>query len=88
MVTSELRRRKSRDSGELGGDRRCWQGRAALLLKHAEEMAQADGRRSERGRNAADLIHLPTYHFYIRLMVNGALSWPFSAKAMMMPTSG
>jgi len=30
--------------------------------------------------NAADLVHLPNHHFYIRLMVNGAVSRPFSAR--------
>ncbi len=29
---------------------------------------------------AADLVHLPNYHLYIRLMVNGAISRPFSGK--------
>ena len=29
---------------------------------------------------AADLVHLPNYHFYIRLMVNGTVSRPFSAR--------
>ena len=35
---------------------------------------------------SADLIHLPNYHLYIRLMVNGTVSRPFSAKTML-PTS-
>ncbi len=31
---------------------------------------------------AADLVHLPNYHFYIRLMVEGVVSRPFSGRAL------
>lgn len=31
---------------------------------------------------AADLVHLPNYHLYIRLMVNGVVSRPFSARTL------
>ncbi len=31
---------------------------------------------------AADLVHLPNYHFYIRLMVEGVVSRPFSGWAL------
>ena len=32
--------------------------------------------------NATDLISLPNYHIYLKLMADRVVSWPFSAAAL------